>query len=99
MEKGQKMIRIGNQVGKPPVAYIMSDPNGLHIFLSDKLEGGKRFPVHIDKINKLWKPAKVQKRKSKGSPEELTGKQSKIFPESKTVREMWRDKTLKNGRN
>lgn len=95
LSKGQKMIRKGIQRGKPPIAYIVSDPNGLHIFLSNKLKGGNHFAVHSDKIHTLWKPASIQKKRCTGSPEELTGKQGTIFPKKRTVREIWRDKTIK----
>lgn len=92
---GQKLIHIGKMAGKPPIAYVVGEPDGYIIFLSDGPDGKNRFPVHQAKIKKEWKDAGRQKRKAKGSPEKLTGKQGNMFPQPKTVREIWRDKMIK----
>lgn len=69
--------------GKPAIAFVVGDPDGYIVFLSDKLTGGDRFPVHQAKMEKEWKDASKQKKKKQGSPEKLTGKQSGLFPEKK----------------
>jgi hypothetical protein len=95
MKKGDKLIHIGKMSGKPPIAYLMSDPDGHIIFVSDKPKDGKMIAVHAVKFEKEWKLATKQKKKSKGSPEILTGKQTGIFAQPKTVREMWREQMIK----
>lgn len=94
---GQKLIHIGKMAGKPAIAFVVGDPDGYIVFLSDKLVGGDRFPVHQAKMEKEWKEASKQKKRSKGSPEKLTGKQSGLFPEKKKIIEVWRANNLKNG--
>jgi hypothetical protein len=91
---GQKMIHIGRMAGKPPIAYIVGEPGGYLIIMSASEDGSDPFFVHRAKMKNNWKDARAQKRKSKGGPVALTGRQDNLFPEPKTVRELWREKTM-----
>lgn len=92
---GQKLIHIGKMIGKPVIAYVVGDPDGYIVFLSDKLTGGKHFPVHQAKMSKEWKDASKQKKRGKGSPEKLTGKQGELFSKNKRIIDVWREQNLK----
>lgn len=89
------MIHIGRMAGKPPIAYIAGDPNGYLIPMSASKDGSNPFFVHAAKMKRNWKDARKQK-KCKAGPEKLAGIQNTLFPEPKTVREGWREKTINN---
>jgi hypothetical protein len=92
---GQKMIHIGKMAGKPAIAYIAGDPNGYLVPMSASKDGKDVFFVHSAKMKRAWRDAKVQKRKSTGGPEVLAGIQNNLFPEPKTVRQIWREQTIR----
>lgn len=93
---GQKMIHVGKMAGKPAIAYIVGDPYGYLIRMSEHLDGRNPFFIHRAKIEKEWKDAKKQSKKGRNSPSKLVGKQVSMFPKEKTVREIWREKNIIN---
>lgn len=80
--KGQKLLRIGKQSGKPDEAYVI-DPDGYLIKLSASEDGKNPFFCHEAKMKKNWRPAVI-------------GVQGEMFnlPDV-TVRGRWRKQYLK----
>lgn len=83
--KGQKLLRIGKQAGKPEEVFVI-DADGYLIKLSASEDGKDSFFCHEAKMKSNWRPAKI-------------GVQGEMFNlPDKTVRGQWRKQYLQNGK-